>query len=57
MTIEDKIAQQVRAVRTSLRKLLARTDEDSRRRTNSGGKHPHDMVERISKSLRDAFKR
>lgn len=56
MTIEDKIAQQVQAVRTSLRKLLARTDENSRRRTDSGGKPPHHMVERISKSLRGAFK-
>ncbi|MEV2218793.1 hypothetical protein [Nocardia vinacea] len=57
MTIEDKVAQQVRAVRTSLRKLLAKPDEDSRRRTDIGGKHPNDVVERISKSLRDAFKR
>lgn len=57
MTIEDKVAQQVRAVRTSLRKLLAKPNEDSRRRTDIGGKHPNDVVERISKSLRDAFKR
>ncbi|MFI7671136.1 hypothetical protein [Nocardia sp. NPDC049526] len=57
MTIEEKVTQQVRAVRTSLQKLLAKPDEDSRRRTDIGGKRPNDVVERISKSLRDAFKR
>lgn len=57
MTFEGKIAHQVQVVGTSLRKLLARTDDDSRRRTDRGGKRPHGMVERIPKSLRDVFKR
>ena len=57
MTIVDKIAQRVRVVRASLRKLFARPNEDSRRRTDIGGKPPHGMVDRFSNSLRDMFKR
>ncbi|MFI6363278.1 hypothetical protein ACIBG0_11075 [Nocardia sp. NPDC050630] len=57
MTIEDRVAQQIRALRTRLRKLLAKPDDDSRRRTDIGGKRPNDIVERLSRSLRDAFKR
>jgi hypothetical protein len=55
MTIRGKIAHQVRASRASLRTLLAKTDEDSRRRTDVGGKRPGGAIALAARKLKQAF--
>ncbi|MGO4615381.1 hypothetical protein AB4305_13015 [Nocardia sp. 2YAB30] len=57
MTIENKIAHWLRAVWASTQKLLARTDEDSRRRTDSGGRPARDTLEQAMGKLRGVFHR
>ncbi|MBF6219363.1 hypothetical protein IU479_14710 [Nocardia abscessus] len=57
MTIRDKIAHQVRAGRSSLRTLLAKTDEDSRRRTDVGGRRPGGTIALAGRKLKQAFTR
>jgi hypothetical protein len=57
MTLRDKIAHQVRAVRSSLRALLAKTDEDSRRKTDVGGRRPGGTIALAGRKLKQAFTR
>jgi hypothetical protein len=55
MTLENKIAHQVRSVRSHLRMLLAKTDEDSRRRTDAGGRRPGGTIALAGRKLKQAF--
>ncbi|WP_330231570.1 hypothetical protein OHA40_03190 [Nocardia sp. NBC_00508] len=57
MTIKNKIARWVRAERVRLQALLAGPDEDSRRRTDIGGRRPGGSIERAGHMLRQAFRR
>ncbi|MEU4343144.1 hypothetical protein AB0H00_18015 [Nocardia sp. NPDC023852] len=57
MAIENKIAYWLRAVQASTQKLLARTDENSRRRTDSGGRPTRGTLERAMGKLRGVFQR
>ncbi|MBF6164943.1 hypothetical protein IU486_09180 [Streptomyces gardneri] len=57
MTIRDKIAHQVQASRASLRTLLAKTDEDSRRRTDVGGRRPGGAIALAGRKVKQAFTR
>lgn len=56
MTIKNKIARRVRAGRVRLQTLLAGPDEDSRRRTDIGGRRPDGPIERVVDKVRQAFK-
>ncbi|WP_157129430.1 hypothetical protein [Nocardia amamiensis] len=57
MIIRDRIAHQVRAGRSNLRTLLAKTDEDSRRRTDLGGRRPGGIIALAGRKLKKAFTR
>jgi hypothetical protein len=55
MTIKNKIVHQVRSGRSHLRTLLAKTDEDSRRRTDVGGRRPGGTIALAGRKLKQAF--
>lgn len=57
MTIEGRIARQVRAFAARARCALAGTDEASRRRTDIGSKPPRGAVDRAVRALRRALER
>ncbi len=57
MTIKNKLARRARAGRVRLQTLLAKPDEDSRRRTDIGGRRPGGPIERAAEKLRQVFKR
>ncbi|BDT90379.1 MULTISPECIES: hypothetical protein [Nocardia] len=55
MTIKHKITSRARAGWVRLQTLLAGPDEDSRRRTDIGGRRPGGPIERAGRKLRHAF--